>query len=49
MHGSPERAAALARGLVGRFAPVTDATYDDIRGMAAAVERAGLLVHERGE
>jgi phosphonate transport system substrate-binding protein len=35
--------AHLARALVGGFAPVTDATYDDIRQMRAVAEAAGLL------
>jgi phosphonate transport system substrate-binding protein len=33
----------LARGFVERFVPVTDADYDDIRGMLATAEQAGFL------
>lgn len=34
---------ALAAGFVERLAPVTDADYDDIRGMLAAAEQADFL------
>jgi hypothetical protein len=33
----------LARGFVERFVPVTDADYDDIRGMLATAEQSGFL------
>ena len=39
----PRGAAALAHGFVARFAPVTDATYDDIRQMLDAAEGTGFL------
>ena len=34
--------AALAAGFVTRLAPVSDATYDDIRAMLAVSEAAGV-------
>lgn len=40
MHADDEIRAALARGLISRFAAVNDSDYDDIRGMLAACERA---------
>jgi len=43
MHNDPAVRAQLARGLVERFAPVTDATYDDIRHMLRAAEAADFL------
>jgi phosphonate transport system substrate-binding protein len=42
MGEDPAARALLGRGFVERFAPVGDADYDDIRGMLAAVEAAGL-------
>ena len=41
MSGDARGAQHLARGLVERYAPVTDADYDDIRAMLAASETAG--------
>ena len=38
-----EARAALAHGFVERFVPVSDADYDDIRGMLAAAENARFL------
>jgi phosphonate transport system substrate-binding protein len=43
MRHDPAARAPLARALVESFAPVTDATYDDIRHMLAVVEAAGFL------
>jgi phosphonate transport system substrate-binding protein len=43
MADEPRAAAALAQGFVARFAPVTDATYNDIREMLAAAEAAGFM------
>jgi phosphonate transport system substrate-binding protein len=43
MHNDPAVRTELARGLVERFVPVTDATYDDIREMLAAAEAADFL------
>lgn len=43
MHSDPSAAAALAEAQVDRYVPVTDSSYDDIRAMARAVERAGFL------
>lgn len=43
MHNDPIARTELARGLVERFAPVTDAMYDDIRRMLEAAEAAGFL------
>ena len=43
MGDDPKAAAALAHGFVKRFAPVTDATYDDIREMLAAAEAAEFM------
>jgi phosphonate transport system substrate-binding protein len=43
MGDDPLAAAALARGFVKRFAPVTDSTYDDIRQMLAAAEAARFM------
>ncbi len=43
MRHDPAAKAPLARALVARFAPVTDASYDDIRHMLAVVEAAGFL------
>jgi phosphonate transport system substrate-binding protein len=47
----PTARAALAYGLIRRFAPVDDAAYDDIRAMQAAIEAAGWtsLTHTDGE
>jgi phosphonate transport system substrate-binding protein len=42
MHRDPEGQAALAKGRVARFAPVTDADYDPIRAMLASSEGVGL-------
>jgi phosphonate transport system substrate-binding protein len=42
MADDPSARPALARALVARFAPVTDASYDDIRRMRAVAESAGL-------
>jgi len=42
MRSNPIARDALAYGLVERFAPVTDETYNDIRDMLATVEAAGL-------
>ncbi|HKP52668.1 MAG TPA: PhnD/SsuA/transferrin family substrate-binding protein [Chloroflexia bacterium] len=42
MHSDPVARERLAYGLVERFAPASDATYDDIRNMLATVEAAGL-------
>jgi phosphonate transport system substrate-binding protein len=42
LHEDAEGRAALALGLVSRFASVTDSDYDPIRRMTAAVEAAGL-------
>jgi hypothetical protein len=42
MGDDPVARAALAPGFVTRFAPVTDATYDDIRAMIAVSEAAGV-------
>ena len=39
----PATQARLAHGFVKRFAPVTDATYDDIREMLAAAEAIGFM------
>ena len=39
----PSAQAWLAAGLIKRFAPVTDATYDDIRAMLAAAEAIGFM------
>ncbi len=39
----PEGREALARGMVERFAPVTDSCYDDLREMRAACAAAGFL------
>jgi phosphonate transport system substrate-binding protein len=44
MHLDPEMRARLALGLVERFAPVTDATYDDLRHMLRVAEDASFLV-----
>ncbi len=44
MGDDPRAAAALAGGFVQRFAPVTDAMYDDIRMMLAAAEEAAFMV-----
>jgi phosphonate transport system substrate-binding protein len=43
MHTDPQFREQLALGLVDRFAPVTDATYDDIRLMLDTAGRAGFL------
>jgi phosphonate transport system substrate-binding protein len=43
MHEDPLAQAKLAVGLVERFAPVTDASYDDIRHMLNASEAANFL------
>jgi len=43
MGDDPGAAAALGKGFVRRFAPVTDAMYDDIRRMLAAAEAADFL------
>jgi phosphonate transport system substrate-binding protein len=43
MAADPAARAWLARGLVERFVPVTDAAYDDIRAMLAAAEAAAFL------
>ncbi|HXG09186.1 MAG TPA: PhnD/SsuA/transferrin family substrate-binding protein [Gemmataceae bacterium] len=43
MGGDPAARPHLARALVERFTPVTDATYDDIRTMLTVVEAAGFL------
>ena len=42
LHEDAEGRAALALGMVARFAAVTDADYDPIRRMTAAVRAAGL-------
>jgi phosphonate transport system substrate-binding protein len=42
MGDDPAWRARLAPGFVTRFAPVTDATYDDIRAMLAVSEAAGV-------
>jgi phosphonate transport system substrate-binding protein len=44
MHHDAEARAALDRGLIDHFTPVSDASYDDIRDMLAVCERAGFLV-----
>jgi phosphonate transport system substrate-binding protein len=44
MGDDPRAAAALAQGFVNHFAPVTDATYDDIRKMLAAAEAADFML-----
>jgi phosphonate transport system substrate-binding protein len=43
MHHDDRGRRALADALVARYAPVSDADYDDIRAMAAAVEAAGFV------
>jgi phosphonate transport system substrate-binding protein len=43
MANDPAAREQLARGLVERFVPVTDASYDDIRAMRAAAEAAAFL------
>jgi len=43
MGEEPEWRERLGRGMVGRFVAVEDSTYDDIRGMVAAAERAGFI------
>lgn len=43
MADDPAAAAALNRGLIARFAPITDSDYDDIRNMVNAAERASFL------
>ena len=40
MADDPAARGPLAHGFVARFAPVDDASYDDIRAMLAAVEAA---------
>lgn len=44
MGDDPAAQPHLAHGFVSHFAPVTDATYDDIRGMMAAADAAGIRV-----
>ena len=39
--GDPAARPVLDHWLIGRFAPVADAAYDDIRAMLAAIEAAG--------
>lgn len=41
MHADSGARERLAQGLIERFAPVTDANYDDIRRMLAAADAAG--------
>ncbi|MEW5961843.1 MAG: PhnD/SsuA/transferrin family substrate-binding protein [Chloroflexota bacterium] len=43
MDHDPSARAWLGRGLIKRFAPVSDANYDDIREMLAAAEAAGFM------
>ena len=43
MGDDPAGRAALAKGFVERFVPVTDGDYDDIRMMLVAAEQAGYL------
>src|SRR5215207_1513739 len=43
MGDDPAGRAALAKGFVERFVPVTDGDYDDIRMMLVAAEQAGFL------
>jgi phosphonate transport system substrate-binding protein len=43
MHSDQQYAAVLGEALVARYAPVSDAAYDDIRRMLATVQSAGLL------
>ena len=43
MADEPAGRAALARGMVERFVPVTDSSYDDLRRMRAACAAAGFL------
>ncbi|MEO8285434.1 MAG: PhnD/SsuA/transferrin family substrate-binding protein [Chloroflexota bacterium] len=43
MHNDPALQVQLGVGMVERFAPVTDASYDDIRHMLAAAESADFL------
>jgi phosphonate transport system substrate-binding protein len=43
MADEPAARAALARGMVERFVPVTDGSYDDLRRMRAACAAAGFL------
>jgi hypothetical protein len=43
MGDDPVGRAALAKGFVERFVPVTDGDYDDIRMMLVAAEQAGYL------
>jgi phosphonate transport system substrate-binding protein len=43
MGDDPSQRAVLDAGFIARFAPVTDADYDDIRAMVAAAEAADFL------
>ena len=44
MHNDPSMRKRLALGLVERFAPVSDSTYDDLRHMLRVAEDADFLV-----
>jgi hypothetical protein len=37
----PAARPALGYGLIDRFAPISDAAYDDIRAMLATIQTAG--------
>ena len=43
MHRDPETVRALARGMITRFVPVGPQSYDDIRRMVDACQRAGYM------